>query len=74
MVELTLLTLLNSMAGDFCRLRSNGMDMLPAVLTSYSLANDRFGGKNVRRVVNINETLLGATAVTVVTTKCPQHL
>lgn len=74
MIELTLLGLLNSMAGDYCRLRTNGEQTIPALLISYSLANDRFGGKEVRRVVDTNEALIGATAIAVVTTKCPQHL
>lgn len=74
MAELTLITLLNAVAGDFCRLRGQGRETIPALLTAYSLANDRFGGKNVRRVVNTSEAIIGTSAVAIVATKCPQHL
>jgi len=40
MAELTLLTLLNTVAVDFCANRTRGMDTLRSVLVAYSKAND----------------------------------
>jgi len=51
MTELTLLTLLNFVAGDFCAAKAQGMDTLKSVLIAYSKANDKFGGNNVRKVI-----------------------
>jgi hypothetical protein len=73
MAELTLIGLLNFVAGDFCAAKSQGMDTLKSVLLAYSKANDRFGGSNVRRVIN-NSPAIEVTALAVVATKCPNLL
>jgi hypothetical protein len=73
MTELTLIGLLNFVAGDFCIARSNGMDTLKSVLIAYSKANDKFGGKNVRRVIN-QSPAIEVAALAIVATKCPNML
>jgi len=73
MTELTLLTLLNFVAGDFCAAKAKGMDTLKSVLIAYSKANDKFGGTNVRRVIN-KSPAIEVTALAVVATKCPNLL
>jgi len=73
MAELTLIGLLNFVAGDFCTARSNGMDTLKSVLIAYSKANDKFGGTNVRRVIN-QSPAIEVAALAVVATKCPNML
>jgi len=73
MVELTLLTLLNTVASDFCVHRSRGTDTLKSVLFAYSRANDLYGGSNVRRVIS-NSPGIEAAAIAVVVSKCPNQL
>ena len=73
MVELTLLTLLNFVATDFCSSRLRGMDPLKSVLVAYSKANDKYGGSDVRRVV-INSPGIEAAAIAIVVSKCPGQL
>lgn len=70
MAELTLLTLLNFVATDFCSSRLRGMDPLKSVLVAYSKANDKYGGSDVRRVV-INSPGIEAAAIAIVVSKCP---
>ena len=73
MAELTLIGLLNFVATDFCATRMRGVDSLRAVLLSYSKANDKFGGSNVRRVIN-QSSMIEVTALSIVATKCPNLL
>ena len=73
MPELTLLTLLNFVAGDFCAAKAQGMDTLKSVLIAYSKANDKFGGSKVRAVINKSQAI-EVTALAVVATKCPNLL
>jgi hypothetical protein len=73
MTELTLLTLLNFVAVDFCSARAHGMDTLKSVLIAYSKANDRYGGTKVRTVIN-KSPAIEVTALAVVATKCPNLL
>ena len=73
MPELTLLTLLNFVAGDFCAAKAQGMDTLKSVLIAYSKANDNFGGSKVRAVIN-KSPAIEVTALAVVATKCPNLL
>ena len=73
MTELTLIGLLNFVAGDFCAARAQGMDTLKSVLIAYSKANDKFGGINVRRVIN-QSPAIEVAALAVVATKCPNLL
>ena len=73
MTELTLLTLLNFVAGDFCAAKAQGIDTLKSVLIAYSKANDKFGGNNERKVIN-KSPAIEVTALAVVATKCPNLL
>jgi hypothetical protein len=73
MAELTLLTLLNFVATDFCSSKVRGIDTLKSVLIAYSKANDKFGGANVRRVV-LNSPGLEAAAIAIAVSKCPGQL
>ena len=73
MAELTLIGLLNFVAGDFCAARARGLDTLKSVLIAYSKANDKFGGINVRRVIN-QSPAIEVAALAVVATKCPNLL
>jgi hypothetical protein len=73
MTELTLLTLLNFVAGDFCAAKAQGIDTLKSVLIAYSKANDKFGGTKVRAVIN-KSPAIEVTALAVVATKCPNLL
>jgi len=73
MIELTLVTLLNSVATEFCAYRDKGNDTLKSVLLAYSYANEKYGGTQVRKVVR-GSTGIGALAVATVATKCPNHL
>lgn len=73
MTELTLIGLLNFVAVDFCAARSKGVDTLKSVLIAYSKANDKFGGVNVRRVIN-QSPAIEVAALAVVATKCPNLL
>lgn len=73
MAELTLITLLNFVATDFCSSKIRGMDTLKSVLVAYSKANDKFGGANVRRVV-LNSPGLEAAAIAIAVSKCPGQL
>ncbi len=73
MAELTLITLLNFVATDFCSSKVRGMDTLKSVLVAYSKANDKFGGANVRKVV-LNSPGLEAAAIAIAVSKCPGQL
>ena len=73
MAELTLLTLLNFVAADFCSTRMKGIDTIKSVLIAYSKANDKFGGVNVRRVIT-NSPGLEAAAIAIAVSKCPGQL
>tara|TARA_Y100001968_G_scaffold199897_1_gene183467 strand:- start:1384 stop:1605 length:222 start_codon:yes stop_codon:yes gene_type:complete len=73
MIELTLLALLNSVGENFCKYRSNGNDSYKSLLLSYSDANEKYGIKEVKRVIE-NSSNLSIAAVAIAVTKCPQHL
>ena len=73
MVELTLATLLGTVAGDFCKLRNEGKPVLESVLLAYSKANDQYGGENVRNVIS-GSFGLEAQAIGFVIKECPDKL
>lgn len=73
MVELTLITLLNTVATEFCMYRDQGNDTLKSVLLAYSYANEKYGGTEVRQVIK-DSIAIEVTALAAVTTKCPNHL
>ena len=70
---LTLVTLLSFMSSDFCSSRAHGVDMVRAALVSFSRAQDKFGGVEVRRVVSTAPGLEAAAMASVVA-RCPNLL
>ena len=73
MIELTLMTLLNTVGDNFCKYRSEGNDTYKSLLLSYSDASEKFGTQEVKEVIE-KSTNLTIAAVAVAVTKCPQHL
>ena len=73
MLELTLSTLLSTVAVDFCKYRNEGKEILQSVLLAYSAANDQYGGDNVRKVISTSSNI-EVQAVAQVVTKCPDKL
>ena len=73
MIELTLSTLLSTVAVDFCKHRNDGKEVLQSVLLAYSTANDQYGGENVRKVISESSNI-EVQAVAQVVTKCPDKL
>lgn len=73
MAELTLISLLNFIAGDFCSSRQQGTDTLKSVLLAYSKANDKFGGSSVRKVISTAPNI-EVPALAVVMTTCPDKI
>jgi len=73
MIELTLITLLNSIATEFCMYRDEGNDTLKSVLLAYSYANEKYGGYEVRKVIK-DSVGIEVAALATVATKCPNHL
>lgn len=73
MLELTLSTLLSTVAVDFCKHRNEGKEILQSVLLAYSAANDQYGGDNVRKVISTSSNI-EVQAVAQVVTKCPDKL
>ena len=73
MVELTLVTLLNSLGDNFCEYRLEGNDPYKSLLLSYSDASEKFGVKEVKGIIE-NTDSLNLSAIAIVLLKCPQHL
>lgn len=73
MIELTLITLLNSVATDFCKYRKADNDVLKSVLLAYTDANQKYGSDNVKEVIERSDNIKFLAIATVVT-KCPTQL
>tara|TARA_B100000700_G_scaffold234504_1_gene259948 strand:+ start:182 stop:403 length:222 start_codon:yes stop_codon:yes gene_type:complete len=73
MIELTLMTLLNTVGDNFCKYRSEGNDTYKSLLLSYSDASEKYGTQEVKEVIE-GSTNLTIAAVAVAVTKCPNHL
>lgn len=73
MIELTLITLLNSVATDFCKYRNQDNDVLKSVLLAYTDANQKYGSVNVREVIKKSDNIK-ILAIATVVTKCPTQL
>jgi hypothetical protein len=73
MIELTLITLLNSVATDFCKYRRQDNDVLKSVLLAYTDANEKFGSANVKEVIERSDNIK-VLAIATVVTKCPTQL
>lgn len=70
MIELSLLTLLNTMAPKFCEYKSQGMDDTKATLLAYSDMHDKYPSKSIRRAVSEGRGLKEIAIATVLIT-CP---
>ena len=73
MIELTLITLLNSVAIDFCKYRKENHDVLKSVLLAYTDANQKYGSANVKKVIEKSNNIKMIAIATVIT-KCPTQL
>lgn len=73
MIEITLMTLLNSVAIDFCKYRNQDNDVLKSVLLAYTDANQKYGSMNVKKVVEESNNIK-ILAIATVVTKCPTQL
>ena len=73
MIELTLLTLLETMSVDFCEYKAEGNSTYKSLLLSYSNASEKHGIDTVRSVIESSEDLK-KTAAEVVLKKCPDVL
>ena len=70
MIELSLLTLLNTMAPRFCEYKSQGMDDTKATLLAYSDMHDKYSREQIRGAV-IDGKGLKEIAVATVLLNCP---
>ena len=70
MIELSLLTLLTTMAPKFCEYKSRGLDDTKATLLAYSDMHDKYPSKAIRRAV-ANGRGLKEIAVATVLLNCP---
>jgi len=73
MIELSIITLLNTMSGDFCKYKSQGYNTVKSTVMALSVAQDKYGGKAVREAVK-SSVGLEALAIGAVATKCPGSL
>jgi hypothetical protein len=73
MVELTLSTLLSTVAVNFCKHREDGKEILQSVLLAYSAANDQYGGEKVRKLISKSNNI-EVQAIAQVVAKCPNKL
>ena len=70
MIELSLLTLLNTMAPRFCEYKSQGMDDTKATLLAYSDMHDKYSPKVIRTTVSEGRGLK-EIAIATVLLNCP---
>lgn len=70
MIELSLLTLLNTMAPKFCEYKSQGMDDTKATLLAYSDMHDKYPSKAIRKAVGEGRGLK-EIAIATVLLNCP---
>lgn len=72
MIELSLITLLNSMAPRFCDYKRQGFDTTKSTLLAYSEMHDKYNSADIRRVVKDGKGLQ-QIAVAMVATTCPME-
>ena len=73
MVELSLLTLLNFVAVNFCEYRDVGHDNYKSLLLSYSDASHKFGSLEVKKVIEDSDNFQVA-AIAVAAVRCPKYI
>lgn len=70
MIELTLITLLQTMAPRYCHYKKSGFDDTKATLLAYSEMHEKYDGNDIRNAVR-NGKGLQQIAVAMVATTCP---
>ena len=70
MIELTLITLLDTMAPRFCDYKKQGLGTTKSTLLAYSEMHDKYKSSEIRRVVR-DGVGLKEIAVAMVATNCP---
>lgn len=70
MIELSLLTLLNTMAPKFCTYKEQGMDDTKATLLAYSDMHDKYPAQAIRKAVYDGKGLK-EIAIATVLINCP---
>ena len=73
MIELTLVTLLETMSVDFCEYKAEENGTYKSLLLSYSNAREKYGIDKVKSVIESSENLK-KTAAEVVLKRCPDVL
>ena len=73
MIELTLVTLLETMSVDFCEYKAEENGTYKYLLLSYSNASEKYGIDIVKSVIESSENLK-KTAAEVVLKRCPDVL
>ena len=73
MIELSLLTLLNTMAPRFCEYKSQGMDDTKSTLLAYSDMHDKYPSGAIRKAVEDGRGLK-EIAVATVLLNCPGEI
>lgn len=70
MIELTLVTLLQTMAPRFCVYKEAGYDTTKATLLAYSDMHMQYDAKEIKSVIK-DATMLKELSVAIVATTCP---
>lgn len=70
MIELSLITLLNTMAPRYCHYKKSGFDDTKATLLAYSEMHDKYNSSSIRKAVRDGKAL-EQIAVAMVATTCP---
>ncbi len=73
MIELTLITLLETMSVDFCKYKAEGEETYKSLLLSYSNASELYGVREVRDVIQDSYDLK-ITAAIIAKNRCPDVL
>ena len=71
MIELTLITLLQTMAPRYCHYKKSGFDDTKSTLLAFSEMHDKYNTSDIRHVVREGKGF-EQIAVAIVATTCPQ--
>lgn len=72
MIELTLITLLQTMAPRYCHYKKSGFDDTKSTLLAYSEMHDKYRSSDIRKAVRDGRGLK-EIAVAMVATTCPME-
>ena len=72
MIELTLITLLQTMAPRYCHYKKSGFDDTKSTLLAYSEMHDKYRSSDIQKAVR-NGRGLKEIAVAMVATTCPME-